>query len=40
MFVHFASVKDPNVTVELPVFSTVIRYSTVCPTLPFSFEVV
>ena len=40
MFVHFASVSEPNVTVELPVFSTVIRYSTVCPTLAFSFAAV
>ena len=36
MFVHFASFNGPNLTVVFPMFSTVIRYSTVSPTLPFS----
>ena len=40
MFVHFESVSGPKVTVEPPAFSTVIRYSTVCPTLAFSFAAV
>ena len=40
MLEQWASVSAVKCSAMLPVFSTVILYSTVWPTLPVSFEVV
>ena len=40
MFEQWASVSAVNFSDTLPAFSTVILYSTICPILPVSLEVV